>query len=460
MSRLALVIIASVSIVVLMSWAEGTARQSFAPGDTINIMAFGAKGNGITNDYEAFRKVVELVNNNGGGIVLLPKGTYFLEKVNDEDSIKQNFDLLFKDCNGVKIIGDSAVISVNGRFHRNLIRQTRRFAFTKRNQIVPLYFRNCSDIEISGLVIDGNVDQMTRDKGVVEKGQGLITIRGCDRIILKDLVLHHGPSDGIYIGPAKKNSTALEMENVKCLNNARQGISITGLRGGIVRNCTFSDTGFTGGEYGYHRPAAGVDIEPVKLHGGVKTGDILFEDCILENNYGGNFLCTSPSFTSNISIRKSRFKGTDAFSRYELILAADSVTVDSCDFDLGAGNIFPTWKPMPGSVVRITNNTIKSSLNGILSSSLFETDTVYIANNTFIFTGEVLTSYFPYLQTRNLKFENNKVFIPSKSIRRKYTSLVQNAKLSKGNLFYSDSTYKKAKPSYQNTKEVRDEPVR
>jgi hypothetical protein len=423
--------------------------------DTLNVKAFGAKGNGTTNDYRAIKKVVELANKNGGGIILFPKGTYYIEEYND--SIDSKKDLKFINCNSVKILGEEAIISLNGNFKRGVDTKRRRISLSSTNQLVPLFFMNCKGVAISGIEVNGNVQQMKRDKGVVEKGSGLITILGCDDIDIKDVTLHHSPSDGIYVGPSRNNSTGLKMTNVKCLNNARQGISITGLRGGYVKSCVFSNTGITGGEYGFHRPAAGVDIEPAKLHGTVKMGDIVFEDCIIENNLGGQFLCTQPRLTSNITLRKCRFTGIDSFSRYQLILAADSVLVEKCEMNLGRGNLFPTWKSAPGSVVRIQDCSIKSSLNGILSSSRHEKDTVYITNNTLTFTGDTLKSYFPYLQSVNLYFTNNKVLIPGKSTKvRSYTSLVQNAMLSKGNKFYSDVSTSTPKVSYQGTKKVED----
>src|SRR5436305_2235308 len=123
------------------------------------------------------------------------------------------------------------------------------------------------------------------------------------------------------------------MNNVRSLNNARQGLSITGLRKAQIESCTFNNTGYTG-NYGFHRPAAGVDIEPTQIRDSIKTGDILFEDCHFENNLGGQFLCTSPALTSNVTIRNSVFTGVDSFSRYEVILAADSVLADNCSFNL------------------------------------------------------------------------------------------------------------------------------
>lgn len=259
------------------------------------------------------------------------------------------------------------------------------------------------------------------------------------------------------LGRQKKISTNCTLLNVRSFNNARVGLAITGLRGGLIRNCTFNNTGFTG-KYGFHRPASGVDIEQEQqLAGGVKTGNILFEECTLENNIGGQFICTSPQLTSNVTIRNCKFKGIDSFSRYQIILAADSVLIENSELDLGRGNLWPTWRPLPGSHVGVKNCVIKSSLQGIISSSNINRDSVWILNNKLIFTGDTLSSYFPYLQTKNLYFINNKIFIPAKNLQyKRYHSLVQNAIESRGNVFFSDSTNIKPRVAYTKTKLVAD----
>jgi hypothetical protein len=217
------------------------------------------------------------------------------------------------------------------------------------------------------------------------------------------------------------------------------------------------NTGSTDGNYGRHSPAAGVDIEPNLVSN--KTGKIVLDSCYFEGNRGGQFLCTSPKTTSNIVLKNSQLIAKESKSNYQVILAADSVLVENCEMDLGKGNLWPTWKVLPGSNVTIVNCVIKSSNQGILSSSINEKDKVTITNTSLIFTGDTLKSYFPYLQTKNLSFLNNKIYIPSSSIKSKggVTSLVQNALVSKGNKFYSETSATKPKVSYSGTREIKDQ---
>ncbi len=425
--------------------------------DTINVKELGAKGDGISNDYKALKKATEIVNDKGSGIILFPPGNYYLANYND--SLHPALDLKFKNCSNVTVIGRKATINLNGRFNRSSASKHRKgFSFSDKNQIIPFYFVQCKNVFISGIEIDGNVDKMTRDKGVVEKGQGLITVMGCDSVKIENVFLHHSPSDGIYIGAGgNKLSRRVTIIRVRSFNNARQGLSITGLRDAHIYKCNFSYTGITQGDYGFHRPTAGVDIEPHKLYDSIKTGNIYFEKDTFTNNLGGQFLCTQPKLTSNITINDCTFRGIDSFSRYQVILAADSVILENSELKLGRGNVFPTWKATPGSNVRIINCVIESSLNGILSSSSDDRDSVFIMNNTFKFIGSTMTTYFPYLQTKNLVFLSNQVYIPSSAIKiKRYTSLVQHAILSKGNKFYSDQISIKPKVAYDKTRQVAD----
>lgn len=43
-----------------------------------NVCNFGAKGNGVDKDTEAFKKAIEVCEKNGGGTVYVPAGIYHI----------------------------------------------------------------------------------------------------------------------------------------------------------------------------------------------------------------------------------------------------------------------------------------------------------------------------------------------------------------------------------------------
>jgi hypothetical protein len=324
--------------------------------------------------------------------------------------------------------------------------------------IMPISLSNCKNVEISDLEINGNVDKMTRDTLVAESFGFLIKITECENVSIVNVKLHHAQSDGIYVNGKMHPTINLKMSNVISSNNGRQGLSIINLNRGEFINCCFINTGFTEGKYGLHSPASGVDIESNLTKDSVRTGNLVFDNCTFKNNKGGQFFCTSPKTTRNVTVKNSTFDAVNSPAPYQIILNAENVVLDNCKIDCRIGNIWPTWKVAPGSKVRISNCEIKSSRNGILSASDNPRDSVVIDNNTFIFTGDAsFKSYFLYLQTTNLQFTNNKIYMPAEFIQSKAaTSLIQNARVSSGNKFYSGTNLIKSKASYRNTKIVKD----
>lgn len=426
-------------------------RNSPIPDNALNIKKFGAKGDGITNDYPAFLAIADYINKKGTGSVFLPKGNYYIGVY--QSKTDSNKDIEFKDCNHLKIIGKNAKISLNGNFKRTADYKNKKYWFSYARTVVPLSFSNCKSILIEGIEIDGNVSQITRDSNVVENQADLLIFSNCEDVKVKNVFVHHAQTDGIYIIGSNSNSRNITMTNVISANNGRQGMSIIGLLNGTFQNCEFINTGITGGTYGYHSPAAGVDIEP---HAETVVKNILFKNCTFKNNKGGQFLCSSPTTTSEIVLDSCHIDAGSSTSPYQIITAANNIVIKNSVIDCGAGKIFVTWQSTPGSNVTLSNNTIKSSSNGILSVSIDDRDSVTLSNNSLIFTGKELLTYFPYLRTKNLSFFNNSIYIPSTAIKsKKATSLIENGIISKNNKFYSDSNFK-PNVSYRGTKNVSD----
>lgn len=421
------------------------------PGEVLNVKDFGAKGDGVSDDYQALLAAAKACNRKDKCELHFPKGIYYISEYHTKDN--KIPDILFDKRDGLIISGEEgAVISVNGKFKRSRDYQKgrRNLWYSYFNAITPFVFRDCKNLTIRGLEISGNVNDMLRDSGVVESSAHLISLKDCKNVLIENVDVHHAQTDGIYV--FGDNSENITMRNVTSSYNARQGLSIINLQGGNFYNCAFKNTGFSEGKYGFHMPGAGVDIEPKG-----KTSNITFENCEFENNRGGQFLCTSPSFTSNINLRNCTLSAKNSNSKYQMILAAKNVVIDNCSIDCGNGNIWPTWKTLPGSVVTIKNCTIKGSQNGIRSISGDDRDKVTITDNAFEFTGTTMKSYFPYLRTKNLIFDGNKIFIPAKSMSSTGpSSLVQNGLSAKGNKFYSDDKTIKPRVSYDGTKERKD----
>jgi hypothetical protein len=433
--------------------------KSDSQNSIINVKSFGAKGDGNTDDYEAILKLANYVNKIGSGNIVFPKGTYYIAKYHTKDN--KLADIVFNNCNNLKITGYEAVISVNGSFKRTSDYNHSGYEYSYTNAIVPLSFVNCSNLSIAGIEINGNVDKMTRDANVVEGGGFLIQIMGCKNIIINDVILHYAQTDGIYINGYDKPTINLTANNLVSANNARQGMSIINLYGGFFNKCKFNNTGLTGA-YGNHSPSAGVDIEPTKVNLTIKTGHLVFSECEFKNNLGSQFDCTSPKITSNVILTQCIVTATPNSSPYTMILSGDSILIEKSIIDCLKGSIYPRWQNMYGSNVEISNCKIKSAGTGLLAISDKNFDKLYIHDNDLKCTvvGDLKT-FFPYLSVTGMRFTKNRIFIPSAALKNgQISSFIQRASMSTGNTFSTESSGVLLNVNYRYTKIVKDQGVK
>jgi hypothetical protein len=152
----------------------------------------------------------------------------------------------FKECTNIKLIGYQAEFAMNKAEYVALNNSEERHA---------LFLFNCVDVTVKGLTI--------RDSG----------------------------GDGIYVGGDKAGGATLFycknvfIEDVRCINNYRQGMSVLSAQDMQVRNCLFTKTGGT-------LPEAGVDLEPYLPY--QRITNIVFDHCsFTDNGYSGITLALS-----------------------------------------------------------------------------------------------------------------------------------------------------------------------
>ncbi len=62
------------------------------PERTFNILTFGALPDGLTNNSEAFKKAIQKCTEDGGGIVLVPKGTFLTGPIHLENKVNLHLE--------------------------------------------------------------------------------------------------------------------------------------------------------------------------------------------------------------------------------------------------------------------------------------------------------------------------------------------------------------------------------
>lgn len=384
--------------------------------DTIPVFRpedYGAIGNGIADDYQPWKDMWAAVQTAGRGFVFLDAGKdYFLNRhVVAGNGVT---DIFINSCNGLVISGYGAKISVKGNFDRNV-------ATTRA--ISPLTIQNSSNVLIEGIEIDGNVDLMTNSGLFIETASHLLDLRGCTKVVVRNVKLHHAQTDGFLIG-AYQDSTPWRVcrdvlaENVECANNARQGLSVVGLLGGIFLNCTFRDTGWTDGTYGSHAPAAGVDIEPD--YGlptmDVETGDLLFERCRFVDNQAMQFTASTLGVNS-VTVRDSYIKAGRSTASFTVIMAQPDGKllnnwIDCRRNDAGQSSVWVSWTTSPSTYTLVQGNTILGLHEGIVHANAGEAD---ILENRFLSKATTVsaTSFVNIQGSAKGRFEGNYTHIPA-----------------------------------------------
>lgn len=421
-------------------------------GQQLNVKDYGAKGDGSSDDYSAIKKVVELVNNNKKGEVYFPPGEYYIAEYHNGKNDIQDFE--FKNCDGLKIYGKEAKIKLNGNYNRTLSRQGAKHAFSNIAAIIPIKIMNCKNVSIENIEINGDVNETTRDKGIVEGNGYLIMISQSDNVYLHNLNIHHAQTDGLLIRGGDQPSTNIRALNVISSNNARQGMSISSLDSATFDNCKFINTGFTSGNYGNHGPSAGVDIEPSS--GKQIVQNLHFRKCIFENNLGSQFVCSSPIATKNVYLDNCIFNSGDSSSKYSIIINAVNVVFTNCNFDCKNGSIYPVWHTEGTSAI-FKKCTIKSNNSGFVATDVLETNSVLIDSCDLEYTGvKKVPSYFPYLRLQGLSFTNNTIHIPEQYYKNQgFTALIQKAKLVSNNTFINNERFPQSKISLQGSNLIK-----
>jgi len=108
-----------------------------------------------------------------------------------------------------------------------------------------------------------------------------IQLDNCRNIQVRGFTLRDSGGDGLYVGGADWYGGSLTysenilVEDVQCINNYRQGMSITSVQNMVVRQSRFSQTEGT-------LPEAGIDVEPFEPY--QRIVNLSIEHCVFEQN--------------------------------------------------------------------------------------------------------------------------------------------------------------------------------
>jgi len=408
----------------------------------LNVKDFGAKGDGVTDDYGALKRAFAALNEARTGVLVFPPGRYYIKKYRIKLDQLDEENITLKNCSNVIIDLQGSEVRVNGAIHRGADRKGKIGWISEINTVIPINLVNCSNITIKNGTLIGEARLMTRDSGTVEGACHGVRIANCHTITLDSLSINNFASDGLYIAglytqDSKKYgvSTNIVLKNVSFKGNARQGMSIVGARDVRCTECSFTEMGNTGGSYGGHSPMAGVDIEPTERPpvAGAMTGEIYFENCKFGDNEGFNFVASSPYTTDTVYCKSCLFYSTggpsrEGKTRCKVNPVVRRAVFDQCTFEnVSVVPGYGLYKMAHMASIAISRSKfISKGMAGPLVSYLAKDPAPnwIIAESEFIIEQDERSSSASIaLQGSGISFERNSVVVQNQA-KRAYTVAV------------------------------------
>jgi hypothetical protein len=379
---------------------------------------FGARGDGVSDDYPAWRRLAEQVSRAGGGrVICAPRRRYLLNRYRITEGRRRNTvdNIVFRDCRGLSIDLNGSVVAVRGGFHRT---KPAEGSHAVENTVIPFMFLGGSDITLRNGELYGAVDQITKDD--VLEGQCMgVAAYAADRLVLEDLDIHHFAADGVYLATDQFTSNrspcrSVTLRRVTSRNNARQGLSNTGTTGLVCIDCRFNETGRTG-RYGHHAPGAGADIEPNGPMTSPADGE--FVRCEFRDNIGSPLISAMPGLVSRVVLRECR--GSSPHRAVLQLVASDNLVLGGEWRNISIGPAYGA--PMHQDRIRVSVEGGVWRYDNVDAIAVIDVNPnnpeVLIRSATFrLEAGAPYRDTYVFLcQSPNHVFESNRVFISGRA---------------------------------------------
>ena len=207
------------------------ATYSMILGAPVNVLDYGAKGDGVTNDTAAIQAAV-----NSGGAVYFPAGTYMVTHVD-----------LFSNT---ELFGEGFLTIIN-QITGTLPRPSRAGGIAT-DGMFTINYALISPPTVNVVIRDMKMIMPANATGTVDEGNHIICAGHCENIIIDNIFFYGWQGDAVFVGfqitggsPANLTAAYVSITNCRFdgINNInRQGISLGSVINVYINANTFFNT--------------------------------------------------------------------------------------------------------------------------------------------------------------------------------------------------------------------------
>lgn len=229
----------------------------------INVMEYGATGDGITDDTQAIINAFAFAQSieSTPKVIVFPTATYMINGTTADGNENNYGRLRIPSNTTIELSGSTLKIIPNNNQHSSIFRA-----------------QNKSNIVVRNGYLYGDLVMPNTKSGEWQFG---VDIESCKNVRIERVNCYNMRGDGLYFGYTDVTIKNQNVEIDQCLVDTvwRNGISVTSGYNIVVRNCTINNT--TGGSLG-----AGIDFEPDADVDANYIEKAIVENCTFNNIVG------------------------------------------------------------------------------------------------------------------------------------------------------------------------------
>jgi len=302
-------------------------------GEVVSVRDFGAVGDGVTNDTDAFSAASAYITSLGGGKLVIPRGTYVVGKQTFAGATGKGYSYQSSPIINIVNCVNPVIIEFQGATLKlatglkygsfdpvtGAVYNPGSMPFVNTDYRADvgcmLFTQNNTNVLITGVCeLDGNSASAVLGGAWGDTGRqlascGLLAYNNL-QFQAENIYTHHHCLDGVIIGWTGLTETSPKhphtLININSDYNARQGLSVVGTNGLVVINSKFNNTG-RGALIS--APGAGIDLEAELT----LSRNISFINCECINNIGVGMVADSGD-TRDVTFERCKFVGTATWS--------------------------------------------------------------------------------------------------------------------------------------------------